>query len=177
MAARKLSSEAKRLVTERIITGDTNNDIRSALCAAGHPCDLVDQSFTSYRQSKDVRQAVERRDTEAAQVGYARRSERILCLSKSAQRLMRRLEASPDAPDFLPGTNLSDLLALHREFRETLRDIGDLVDPRRPVAVTGAGGGPVQIIEVRYADDWRASEGSKQQEEGQQKHGSSRAKG
>ena len=162
MAANKLTREAKALVIERLVSGDSNSAVRAALHAAGYPCDLADQTFTVYRQGEEVRQAVERRDTEAAQVGYSRRSERLLCLSQSAKRLMRRLEDSPDAPDFLPGA-VDDLVRLHREFRETLRDISDLVDPRRPVAVTGAGGGPVQIIEVRYADDWRDGAGSKQE--------------
>ena len=160
MAANKLTRDAKALVIERLVSGDSNSAVRAALHAAGYPCDLTDQTFTVYRQSAEVKAAVARKDSEAAQVGYARRSERILCLSRSAQRLMRRLGASPDAPDFLPGP-VDDLVRLHREFRETLRDISDLVDPRRPVAVTGAGGGPVQIIEVRYADDWRAVAGDK----------------
>lgn len=155
MAAPKLNQEAKRLVIQRVIAGDTNNEIRAVLKDAGYPHDLADQAFSPYRQSPEVREAIERKDSEAMQSGYAQRSERILKLAKSAKRLERRLTLNVEDATFVPSKPF-ELVAVHKEYRETLKDISDLVDPVKShrVEVMGKDGGALQIC---YVNDWRSS--------------------
>lgn len=155
MAATKLNQEARRLVVSRVIAGDTNNEIRHALKDAGHPFDLADSSFNTYRQNAEVKAAIERKDSEAMQSGYAQRSERILKLAKSAKRWEKRLAVSADAPDF--SSSMVPLLVMaHKEYRETLKDISDLVDPVKSqrVEVTGKDG---KALTISYVNDWRPS--------------------
>lgn len=135
MAKITLNPDARRIVTERIIAGDTNNEIRRVLDDAGHPSDVTDQAISHYRGSEAVKEAIARKDSEAVQSGYAQRSERILKLARSAKRFERKLSAAADAQDFQE-LSAFDLAAIHREYRETLRDIGALVEPRKAAAVT-----------------------------------------
>lgn len=141
MAANKLSPDARRKVIERIIAGDANSEIRRVLADAGHipaadeKC-LADASISHYRSSETVKEAIFRKDGEAVQSGYAQRSERILKLARSARRFERQLTQEADAQDFADGLAPFALTLLHREYRETLRDIGALVEPKKTAAIT-----------------------------------------
>lgn len=153
MSANKLNKAGKRLVVSRIIAGDTNNEIRLALKDAGYPFDLVDSSFAEYRQNPEVKEAMDRKDSEALQSGYAQRSERILKLARSAKRLERLLAVNPEDPAFTPSKPLP-LVMVHREYRDTLKDISDLVDPVKSqrVEVTGKDG---NALTIEYVHNWR----------------------
>lgn len=128
MAARRLNKAAGNLVRARIIAGDTNNEIREALNNAGYPSDIADQTIGHYRASEEVLDAIRRRDEEAIQTGLSQRSERVLRLAASAKRFERML-VDDGGKEFARG--IKGLAALHREYRETLKDIGALVDPMR----------------------------------------------
>lgn len=130
MASPKLNTAARRVIEERIIAGDTNSEIRKKLHDAGHPSNLSDPAFTTYRQSERVKEALARKDEEAIQSGYAQRSERILKLAKSAKRFERRLAIDNETEQFASGKPF-ELVALHKEYRETIKEIGVLVDPAK----------------------------------------------
>ena len=155
MASPKLNADGRRFVIERIIAGDTNNEIRHSLKDAGHPFDLIDQAFSHYRRDKSVQEAIERKDSEAIQSGYAQRSERILKLALSAKRFEKRLALSPQDSQFATSKPF-DLVAVHKEYRETIKDITDLVDPVKSqrVELTGKEGAPLVIS---YVNDWRSA--------------------
>lgn len=127
MAANKLSKAARDLAVQRVIAGDTNAEIRARLHDAGYPSDLTDQALSHYRDSQAVKDALERKTSEAMQSGYAQRGERVQKLAAAAKRLEKLIEAE----DHKPGT----LAMLNKEYRETLRALGDLVDPLRVQAV------------------------------------------
>jgi len=143
VAESKLEPDAQRLVVERVIAGDTNNEIRRRLQDAGYPYDLTDPAFSYYRQAEEVKEAIARKDAEAVQSGYAQRSERILKLAKSAKRFERRLAENNEADEFVPGS-VGELVALHREYVNTLDALGKLVDPNKPQAI--------DVRNVNFAD-------------------------
>jgi hypothetical protein len=132
MASRKLNRAAQQLVRSRIIAGDTNQQIRQALKDAGHPRDITDQAFSPYRSSEEVLAAIRRRDEEAIQTGLSQRSERILRLAASAKRFERLLVDPSSAESFQRGVEKRGLVGMHKEYRETLKDLGALVDPIKP---------------------------------------------
>lgn len=135
MAAPKLNADARRLVIERIIAGYTNNEIRQALSDAGYPFNIADQAFSHYRAHGDVKDAIARKDEEAVQSGYAQRSERILKLALSAKRFETMLAVEPGDTKFSPSKPIITAL-VHKEYRETLKDIGALVDPAKVQPLT-----------------------------------------
>lgn len=125
----KLNADARRLITEWVIAGFSNSEIRSKLRDAGYNEAVTDQAFTTYRQSDKVKEAIARKDEEAVQCGLSQRSERILRLARHAKRYERRLAMDNETLDFAPGKPF-DLCMLSKEYRETLRDLGNLVDPK-----------------------------------------------
>lgn len=132
MAARKSNDAGRLIILEAIIAGLTNSEIRKKLQDAGHPADLTDQTFTGYRKDKRVKEAIERKEAEAIQSGFAQRSERILKLARNAKRLERLLSDDPEAAAFSEKLSPYELVAVNKEYRETLGDIGALVDPKKP---------------------------------------------
>lgn len=122
------------MIIERVIAGDSNSEIRKKLMDAGHPADMTDQAFTVYRSNKEVVAAIERKDTEAIQSGYAQRSERILKLARTAKRLEKKLAADNETNEFTIQDEYR-LGAVLKEYRDTLHAIGQLVDPKKPQAM------------------------------------------
>jgi hypothetical protein len=133
MAARKLSQAAQRLVVERVIAGDTNNQIRQELKKAGYAHDLVDQTLSHYRGLPQVLEAITRKEEQAIQSGLSQKSERLLKLAALAKALEGELFA--DDGRKLKEMDKLDKVRLAREFRATLEDIGALIDPRKPITL------------------------------------------
>lgn len=129
MAAPKLNRAGRNLAIQRVIAGDTNAELRSRLHDAGHPCDLTDQAIAHYRASPAVRDALDRKTSEAMQNGFSQRSERVLLLATAAKRLKKYLE------DDSGSRKMGVIVMLNKEYRETLRALGDLVDPLRTQTV------------------------------------------
>ena len=125
----KLNADGRRLVVEWVIAGFTNSEIRNKLQDAGYDGGLSDNALGVYRQSEKVKEAISRKDMEAVQCGLSQRSERILRLARHAKRFERRLAMDNETLDFAPGNPLT-LCGLSKEYRETLRDLGNLVDPK-----------------------------------------------
>lgn len=164
MAATKLNGAGRLVVIERVIAGDTNNEIRKRLRDAGYldgGDSITDATLTGYRKSKDVKAAIERKYEEAVQSGYSQRSERILRLAKSARRFEARLADGPDDAQFAIEDN-DELVKVHKGYLDTLAAIGELVDPKKPQPLVGPDGeGAVKItspaLEAAAAElaEWR----------------------
>ncbi|HZO87761.1 MAG TPA: hypothetical protein VFB38_05430 [Chthonomonadaceae bacterium] len=125
----KLPPAARKLIRQRLIAGDSNDQIQAALEKEGYPR-VSRQALHRYRQSRKVQEALAMMDIESVQCGLALRARRIMALAQHAQDLWQRMTGRvvgfEDMPR-LPADKLS-LVLLGREFRATLEAISKLVD-------------------------------------------------
>lgn len=135
MAARKLSQAARRLVVERIIAGDTNNQVRHELKEKGYPSDLGDPTLSQYRALPIVLEAITRKEEQAVQSGLSQKSERLLKLAQAAKALESEIFEQGQGGRKLTRRDVLDQVRLLREWRGFLADIGDLVDPRKAITL------------------------------------------
>lgn len=156
MAAPKLNRVGRRFLIEQVIAGLSNNEIRIKLEDAGHAHDITDQTFTHYRNCDEVKAAIAGRDAEAIQSGHALRAVRIKSLVRSAKRFEQLLAEGVDDQSFRP-MKKRELAVIHKEYRETLAEIGALVDPKKPVPLelTGKNGEPVKFDVQPLTDEQR----------------------
>jgi len=135
MASRKLNEAARQLVRERIIAGDANDQIRAALKAAQFPCDVTNPTLSGYRADPEVQAALERRRSEALEVGYADRGRRVEHLHRVAQALFVELFGKEDTADFAAQT-AKERAATIDQWLACLREISRLTDQLPTAAAT-----------------------------------------
>ena len=81
----KLLPPARQLVIDRIVSGESDAQIRDSLDRAGYPSDLSRQALAYYRALPEVEAAVTQIELEAAQSGMGMRSRRIQTLNEIIQ--------------------------------------------------------------------------------------------
>lgn len=142
-SARKLPPAARDLVRSRIIAGDDNTEIRAKLKQDGYPCDITDQAFTVYRQDPEVLAARQLARQLVAQIGVGDFSRRINALVKHANNLHNLIyfgEGDDDGLPRGPQGKTGDVVALSKEWRETVKQISDELSKGEPFKIEMAGG-------------------------------------
>jgi hypothetical protein len=147
MAAPKLSEEAREVVIQAIIEGRKNTEINQRLAAGGFE-EITDGSLTHYRALPDVKAALAEREEAVKQIGLARFSERVERLDRHVRALEQRLYLDADGERLAPGDAMV-VMTVSREWRATLKDISDLVDPAKQAKLDITSGGK-ELAAVGY---------------------------
>jgi len=132
----KLTDLGEQRIKELIVSGHTNRDIVKILIEDGHVLSYTERAVSYWRKRPDVLTMLGRRDTEALQSGLAAKERRVKELAEMAQLLKSELTETDQLTGALrikngPGVNKIAQASLVREFRETLSDIGNLVDEKK----------------------------------------------
>lgn len=94
----KLSPEARQMLINRIVAGDSNQEILDYLQDAGYPADLTRATLARYRGLPEVTAAVQDINVEHSQSALAVRSRRIKVLNNLVNLLQMRLGLVDNAP-------------------------------------------------------------------------------
>lgn len=132
----KLTDLGVLRIKQMIVSGYDNAQIVNRLIEEGHVLSYTEAAVSYWRKRPDVIALLGRRDTEALQSGLAAKERRVKELAEMAQLLKEdlteidpltgrlRIKSGPNVNRLAQGT-------LVREFRETIKDIGDLVDDKK----------------------------------------------
>lgn len=137
-------------VLDMSLSGKSAVELASWLLAQG--CEVGDRNVRKWlaAHSKELDAArAERLRNIAYSCTYADRVNRVRILDRKAKRLVRVLSspADPEDMEFLNGNSLP----LARELDDTLKQIqdecNDIEQPAKRMELTGANGGPVDVVE------------------------------